>query len=415
MNQVTHYLDASNVYGSSKEEDEELRERKGGLLKVQERELLPAHHEADECESAKEGLACFLAGDNRVNEQVDLSVIHTIWMREHNRMARQLAHLNPHWSDETIYQEARRVVIAEYQHIVYNEWLPIVLGKEYMEDNGIIPRREGYSRDYDKGLNAGSWNEFATVAFRFGHTLVQGMLDLFGKKGNPTDTLTLHHHFNNPKLLYTPGKLDEFLRGLATQPIQRHDNFVSAELTNRLFQTPEMPFGMDLIALNLQRARDHGIAPYNDLREACGLPRASRFEDLLDVLPEHIVNTFKLLYASVDDIDPFIAGISEVHSKGAILGPTFRCIVGDQFVRLKRGDRFFYDLADMPTSFTEAQLFEIRQASWARILCDNGDHIKYMQPLAFHQPKGLNKHVSCKDYSIPRIDLTPWISAPEKK
>ncbi|XP_064085733.1 peroxidase-like isoform X2 [Macrobrachium nipponense] len=414
MNQITHYLDGSNIYGSGEEEAQNVRVGHGGLLKVQERGLLPPHHDAEECESAQEGFACFLAGDNRVNEQIDLSVIHTVWMREHNRLARELARLNPHWSDETIYQEARRIVIAEYQHIIYNEWLPVVIGKEYMEVNGILPHREGYSRDYDKGLNAAIWNEFATVAFRFGHSLVQGMVKLFNKQGSKTEIVTLRDHFNNPKLLYTPGKLDEFLTGLALQPIQTMDNLVSEDLTNHLFQTKEMPFGMDLVSLNLQRGRDHGIPPYNDLRESCGLPRATTFEDLLDVIPEKIVSAFKLLYATVDDIDPFIAGISERHAEGALLGPTFRCIVGDQFIRLKRGDRFFYDFSDMPTSFTEAQLYEIRQASWARILCDNGDNIMFMQPLAFLQPKGINQRVSCEDYAIPRLDLAPWISVPEK-
>ncbi|XP_068203812.1 peroxidase-like [Palaemon carinicauda] len=413
MNQITHFLDGSNIYGSSREESDEVRVGTGGLLKVQEHGLLPAHHEAEDCESVREGFACFLAGDNRVNEQIDLSVIHTVWMREHNRLATQLARANPHWSDETIYQEARRIVIAEYQHIIYNEWLPLILGKDYMEQNGLLPRREGYSRDYDKGLNAAILNEFATVAFRFGHTLVQGMIKTFTKQGS-MDKVTLRDHFNNPKLLYTPGKLDEFLRGLALQPIQNMDNFVTEDLTNHLFETEKMPFGMDLVSLNIQRGRDHGIAPYNDLREACGLPRATRFEDLLDVLPEQIVATFKLLYATVDDIDPFIAGIAERHVDGALLGPTFRCIIGDQFTRLKRGDRFFYDFADMPTSFTEAQLYEIRQTSWARILCDNGDNIMTMQPLAFLRPKSLNQRVSCQDYSIPKLDLTPWISVPEK-
>ncbi len=71
-------------------------------------------------------------GDARVNEQVELTTMHTLWMREHNRIADELARLNPYWDDETIYQEARRIVAAEMQHITYNEWLPIVLGTYLM-------------------------------------------------------------------------------------------------------------------------------------------------------------------------------------------------------------------------------------------------------------------------------------------
>ncbi|XP_069947342.1 peroxidase isoform X1 [Cherax quadricarinatus] len=410
MNQLTHVLDASNIYGSSVSEEQQLRAFRGGLLRVQENDLLPADLQVMECETIREGLPCFMAGDNRVNEQVVLSIIHTVWVRIHNRIARELARINPHWSDETLYQETRRIVAAIYQHIIYNEWLPIVIGKDYMVANGLLPLRRGYSRDYNSGLDPTILNEFSTVAFRFGHTLVQGMIQLVGKKGQSAGALQLHQNFNNPRQVYTPGRLDQFLRGLATQPIQMFDRFVTSELTNRLFETREVPRGMDLIALNTQRGRDHGIAAYNDLREACGLPRARTFEDLLDVLPVEVVQTFSRLYAVVDDIDPFVAGISERPAPGALLGPTFRCIVGDQFSRLKRGDRFFYDLADMPTSFTKAQLDSIRMISWARILCEAGDMVGYVQPLAFRRPRGLNERVPCNSPSIPGLDLSPWIS-----
>ena len=64
----------------------------------------------------------FCAGDTRSNEQPGLTAFHTVWVREHNRLAKELSYLNPYWDDERLYQEARKINIAEMQHITYNEW-----------------------------------------------------------------------------------------------------------------------------------------------------------------------------------------------------------------------------------------------------------------------------------------------------
>lgn len=83
-----------------------------------------------------------LPGEIRVNEQLVLTCMHTLMAREHNRLAHGLAQINPHWDDETLYQEARRIVIAEIQHVTYNEFLPIILGKEVMEKFGLLTQKE---------------------------------------------------------------------------------------------------------------------------------------------------------------------------------------------------------------------------------------------------------------------------------
>lgn len=134
MNQITGWLDGSNLYGSNENAQRFLREGIGGRLRVQavgRRQMLPAN--PSECSDPQGERSCFTAGDGRVNEQVELAVMHTVWMREHNRVAGWLQFLNPAWSDEAVFQEARRVVVAEMQHITYNEFLPIVLGYSFIK------------------------------------------------------------------------------------------------------------------------------------------------------------------------------------------------------------------------------------------------------------------------------------------
>ncbi len=177
MSQITAFIDGSNVYGSSDTKAASLREGKGGRLLVQKsrgKDLLPAN--PAECSDAQKQRFCFRAGDLRVNEQIELALLHTIWLREHNRIADGLFTLNPNWSDEIIYQESRRIVIAEMQHITYNEFLPLILGPEYMRTFSLHPVQRGYTGLYNPEVDPTITNAFASAAYRFGHSLVQGII-----------------------------------------------------------------------------------------------------------------------------------------------------------------------------------------------------------------------------------------------
>lgn len=410
LNQLTHWIDGSTVYGSTEEEQRALRSFQNGMLKTSRGNMLPINpNQGGECEAELRRAECFLAGESRVNEQPGLTTIHTIWMRQHNLVAGELQKTNPRWSDEEVFQEARRIVIAQIQHITFNEWLPIIIGPGFSRAFGLAVRRRGFSNDYDPSINPNMNNEFSTAAYRFGHSLVQGSLDLFSKTGS-VSTVRLRDNFNSPHLIQNEGRFDDLVRGLVQVAGQSFDNFVTQDLSNHLFQTPRFDFGMDLMSLNLHRGRDHGIATYNSIREVCGLRRAVTFQDLSDQIKPQLIRTLEKLYRSPDDIDFFAGGMSETPLRGSLLGWTFTCVIGDQFARLKRADRFFYDLGGQAGSFTEGQLNEIRRTSWARILCDNSE-LTAVQPLAFQLPTHrFNRPRSCNSFSIPRPDFRQWSS-----
>ncbi|XP_042900763.1 uncharacterized protein [Parasteatoda tepidariorum] len=410
MNQLTSYLDASNMYGSDACEARMLRTSQGGRLNSTKhpfggKDLLPLDVTNVECR-APSGV-CFESGDIRASEQPGLTSMHTIWMREHNRIAAELERINPHWRDETIYQQARRIVSAMLQHITFTEFAPRVLGEKLMKESELFSS----PYKYDPTCDASIFNEFAAAAYRFGHTLLKPAFPRIGSKyeGNSGKVpLQLRTVFFNPEPLYERNAIDEILRGLLSTSVEVFDHSITSEVTNHLFEDRKVPFsGMDLVSLNLQRGRDHGLQGYNAYRVLCNKTRATTFEDLLEDIPQHIVQRLKSVYENVDDIDLFTGGVSETPMYGALVGPTFGCIISMQFNNLKKCDRFWYETQDPFLRFTDDQLAEIRQTKISKVICDNADSIDTVQMMGFELPDDfLNPRMSCK--SLPSINLRLW-------
>ncbi|XP_023335820.1 chorion peroxidase [Eurytemora carolleeae] len=417
INQITSYIDASNVYGSTPDDQHSLRLLKKGKLKYTDlhirKPLLPPLEslEAEEaCRIKSPNLHCFHAGDERVNEQPGLATMHTLWLREHNRVAVEMGSLNPHWSDDRVFLETRRFIGAVVQHITYNEWLPIILGPRVLEifELRLLPR--GYYRGYNASVNPTVANAFGAAAFRFGHSLVKNTISRCNKEFRTVPFhVDLHKEMNNPSNLHNFGSVDRILLSLCDDKMARRDEFITEELTNRLFQTPKSGFGMDLMSLNIQRGRDHGLAPYNIWREQCGLKRFTAWIQMETVMEKTTVNRLENVYEHVDDIDLFTGGMAEKPVVGGIVGPTFSCILGQQFLNLRKGDRFWYENGDHPGAFTPSQLQEIRKTSLARVICDCLDDIDMLQPFAFLQPDQFaNQRTVCKGQGIQRMNLDPW-------
>ncbi|XP_068909964.1 peroxidase [Tenebrio molitor] len=409
---VNHYLDLSIVYGNTDQVNQQVRQYQGGRLRVDVREgkqWPPRNNNASGvCSIRSPQEACYLAGDARVNQNPQLTVLQVILLREHNRLADILAKLNPHWNDETIFQEARKIAIAEHQFISYYEWLPIFIGLDNSLKNKILYVTKSFVDDYNEDVDPTILNEHATAAFRYFHSLIAGHLDLVDEHRSSYGNLRLSDWFNRPAILEEGDNFDELTRGLATQPELASDPYHDSEITQFLFRNGQ-PFGSDLKAFDVQRNRDHGLASYNDYRVFCGLPKALTFEDFLDVITQENVKKLATLFESPEDVDLTVGGSLEAHVPGTLSGPTFLCILTEQFYRTRVGDRFWFE--NKHNGFTPEQLNEIRKTSISRLLCDNGNHIEAMQPRGFERISHDNPVTSCE--SLLAVDLSLWKEVPE--
>lgn len=332
FNEITAFVDASNVYGSDDERVQALRILDGtGRLKTSKDNLLPFN--VDGLDNAPSATApnFFVAGDFRANEQVGLTSMHTLFVREHNYWAGVIAKANPALGEDEIYESARAIVGGEMQVITYREFLPLLLGQE------ALPPYRGYRAEVNPGIT----NVFATASYRFGHTMLSPQLLRLDRRLNVIDqgNLDLSAAFFTPTRITDEGGIDPLIRGLVVQPAQEIDTMVIDAARNFLFGAPGAG-GFDLASLNIQRGRDHGLPSYNEVRKNFGLKPVSDFRGI-----NRDATVWKRIasaYKSVDDVDVWVGGLAEAPGRDGIVGETVSAVLRDQFIRLRDGDRFWY-------------------------------------------------------------------------
>uniref|UniRef100_A0A671UZI7 Eosinophil peroxidase-like n=1 Tax=Sparus aurata TaxID=8175 RepID=A0A671UZI7_SPAAU len=421
MNTLTSFIDVGQVYGSDEAKARLLRNLTSdeGLLKVNTeytddgREHLPFEKKSTNMCATRaritgnnnaQEVPCFLAGDDRASENIALTSLHTLGLREHNRLARALAKLNPHWNGERIYQEARKIMGAHFQILTYRDFLPRIIGPGSMEK--FLPAYTGFDEKVDPGIS----NVFATAAFRFGHLMIQPFMFRLDEKYTAHEkypTTLLHKSFFTPWRVVFEGGLDPIVRGLvgrrAKLSTQKH--MLSDELRERLFKfTADL--ALDLGALNMQRGRDHGLPGYTKWREFCHLSVPKNRRQLGRVLKNStMADSLMDLYRTTKNIDVWLGAASEPLVRGGRVGPLFACLIATQFQKIRQGDRLWWEKTGV---FTEAQRESLKKTSLARIICDNTGITKVPKQPFENTPRA--KLTKNRQRSGPSKDRSPFLT-----
>ena len=342
INLNTSFLDGSVVYGSDADRAHWLRTGFNGKLKTSKGNLLPYNTTDGEFESPIDPMApsmandsggtvkTFVAGDIRAAENPVLLSIHTLFVREHNRICDRLVKQGLR-NDELIYQTARKEVGGLIEAITYNEFLPAL---------GIFLRP--YS-GYDNNTRPDITNTFATAAYRLGHTMVSDdviLADNDCEEVGPGE-MDLVDVFWTPSLVATYG-IDIWIKGASSHDQYETDNKINNVLRNFLFVSPNSPvrFGIDLGSLNIQRGRDHGLPDYNTARLFyTGVP-ARRFSDITST--DSLARELKDLYGNVNNVDLWVGVLAEDHLPNKSVGRTLNAMLKSQFEKLRDGDFYFY-------------------------------------------------------------------------
>jgi peroxidase len=482
VNQLSGFIDGTNVYGFTKAHLEALRKDNDG--NKNHKLFLPSNgpsrgtrlphlrdagfkHNGDIVKSFRtepflneKGLPSPVAGDTRCAENVMLTSWHTTFARLHNFLADGLKSVMDTNNDDHVFFEARQVNIAIMNWITYNEFLPAVLGENIIERFELLQLQKGTDQtepqlnsrstfgetfgtdafspfssadetDYedsedfvddsedfdffeDAGVKAevdGSHrrpssrepsirNEFAAALFRWGHSMQPNLIQSRNKFFQPTENRLMRANWFDPQMLARQSPARMIRGGMMVPGVDPGPKWID-DTVHFFFQPAGAKSGIDLMSINIQRGRDHGVNSFTAVRKAC--MQQGRFRLLYKgaKMKKGWSNIVKL-YGSVSEVDLYVGMLMEEPVFGSKLGPTSICSVVDQFVALKTGDRHWFENSDM---FSKDQLQAIKDLSLSNVFCktmtDEDFTVSHTFPFIQlgRQFKGqLNRRVACSSF-----------------
>ncbi|XP_072529795.1 dual oxidase 1 [Salminus brasiliensis] len=376
VNHVTAWIDGSSVYGSSSSWCDALRSFQGGLLLEGSDKGMPKEGDSNyfmwsapnPCngQTGPEGLYEF--GNSWANENIFTVAEGIIWFRYHNYLASQLHKEHPSWSDEELFQHARKRVIATFQNIAFYEWLPAFLGVS-------VPPYPGYQKYVDPGVSP----EFQAAIVRFGLSLVPPGVymrnrtchyrNIVNSDGSTSPALRLCNSFwnRNNANLKSAQDVDDLLMGMASQIAEREDNIVVEDLRDYMYGT--LLFSRsDAVAMTIQRGRDFGLPSFNQVREALNMAPVQTWEEInprLNQTNPQLFRDLSELYGNdISKLELFVGALLESDGR---TGPVVTSIFLDQFERIRNADRFWFENKQNGL-FTEEEIQAIRNTTYHDIL-----------------------------------------------
>ncbi len=336
LNLTTAYLDASQIYSAEEYRSTALRSFVDGKLKITESDAMLPYNRTGLPNVGGDSEYLYLSGDVRANEHIGITALHTLFFREHNRLADEIRTISPRLSDEEVFSFARELVAAEIQQITYNEFLPLLLGQPFPE-----------YRNFDPELDPTIRNLFATAAFELWYSMMPAEIlladdDRYPVYGSP---YPLREVFFAPWLLWYKTDLDYVLKGFSLQPARTIDPYVDDALRNFTFEESGIQ-AVDFVSVLIQRGRDHGLPSYNTIRMHFGLEPLTDFSEISSNI--ELNERLRLIYQNVDNIDAWIGLSAEEKAFNAPIGETLKRIITDQFLRIRDGDRFWHERSLRP-------------------------------------------------------------------
>merc|ERR1711937_232952 len=234
------------------------------------------------------------------------------------------------------------------------------------------------------------FSEMSTAAFRFGHSQIHNSVPCLNpewEEMEPVEQLFQDNYFD-PHLVEKYG-MDV-------------DTSFANDIRNNLFKSFGSTEGGDLLAINIQRGREHGIGSYLSVRRWC---RSNGYTESVTFKPG-MQRLLEDEYDDNEDIDLYIGGLAEEHMPGAVVGPTFGCIFAEQFKRLKSANKYFFTNSEV---YSNDQLKEVKKLDLAAILCAVAHDMKSVP----RDPFFLGDHIECDKLKMP--DFSKWTSASAPK